>query len=64
MLALYRLGCRADALALYRDGHQLMVAELGLEPGPQLRGLQQRILGDDPVLLRARNGSYTAVSGR
>jgi DNA-binding SARP family transcriptional activator len=37
MLALYRLGCRADALAVYRDGHRLMVAELGLEPGPPLR---------------------------
>ncbi|MGH3167502.1 MAG: AfsR/SARP family transcriptional regulator [Trebonia sp.] len=64
MLALYRLGCRADALTLYRDGHRLMVAELGLEPGPQLRGLQQRILADDPVLLRIRNGSYTVVGGR
>src|SRR5262249_21149946 len=64
MLALYRLGCRADALALYRDGHQLMVAELGLEPGPQLRRLQQRILADDPGLLRAANGSFVAVGGR
>ncbi len=51
MLALYRLGCRADALAVYRQGHQLMVAELGLEPGPPLRSLQQRILADDPLLL-------------
>jgi DNA-binding SARP family transcriptional activator len=51
MLALYRLGCRADALALYRDGHQLMVSELGLEPGPQLRTLHQRILADEPALL-------------
>jgi DNA-binding SARP family transcriptional activator len=50
MIALYRLGCRADALALYREGHQVMVAELGLEPGPQLRRLQQRVLADDPVL--------------
>ena len=50
MLALYRLGCRADALRLYRDGYRLMSAELGLEPGPQLRRLQQRILADDPSL--------------
>ncbi|MBV9856463.1 MAG: AfsR/SARP family transcriptional regulator [Streptosporangiaceae bacterium] len=53
MIALYRLGCRADALTLYRDGHQAMVAELGLEPGPQLRDLQWRILVDDPALLSA-----------
>jgi DNA-binding SARP family transcriptional activator len=51
MLALYRLGCRADALAVYRDGHQLMVTELGLEPGPPLRALHQHILADDPRLL-------------
>jgi DNA-binding SARP family transcriptional activator len=50
MVARYRLGCRADALSLYREGHQVMVAELGLEPGPQLRNLQQRILADDPSL--------------
>jgi DNA-binding SARP family transcriptional activator len=63
MLALYRLGCRADALALYRDGHQLMVAELGLEPGPQLRGLHQRILADDPVLLSSGRQAAWAGSG-
>jgi DNA-binding SARP family transcriptional activator len=65
ILALYRLGCRADALALYRDGHQLMVAELGLEPGPPLRALHQRILADDPLLLarpaRSLNGTAAAA---
>jgi DNA-binding SARP family transcriptional activator len=50
MLALYRLGCRADALRLYRDGYKLMAEELGLEPGPQLRHLHQRILKGDPAL--------------
>jgi DNA-binding SARP family transcriptional activator len=66
MLALYRLGCRADALAVYRDGHQLMVAELGLEPGPPLRALHQYILADDPRLLaqsgRPRNGTAATVA--
>jgi DNA-binding SARP family transcriptional activator len=57
MIALYRLGCRADALALYREGHQLMVAELGLEPGPQLRVLHQHMLADDPALLAAADGA-------
>jgi DNA-binding SARP family transcriptional activator/signal peptidase I len=51
MLALYRVGCRAAALALYREGHEVMVGELGLEPGPQLRELHQYILADDPALL-------------
>jgi len=51
MLALYRLGCRADALSIYRTGHRIMIAEVGLEPGPQLRSLHQRLLADDPALM-------------
>jgi DNA-binding SARP family transcriptional activator len=50
MIALYRLGCRAEALAVYQRGRGVLVAELGLEPGPQLRRLHQRILADDPAL--------------
>lgn len=50
MLAWYRMGCRADALNAYRDGRRMIVAELGLEPGPQLRHLHQRILSDDRSL--------------
>jgi DNA-binding SARP family transcriptional activator len=56
MLALYRLGCRADALAVYRDGYQLMVVELGLEPGPPLRTLHHHVLADDPRLLAHPGG--------
>ena len=48
MLALCRLGCRAEALTLYRDGRQAIVDELGLEPGPELRNLHQRILAEQP----------------
>src|SRR5262249_53484971 len=36
MLALYRCGRQADALAAYRDGRDVLVAELGVEPGPAL----------------------------
>jgi DNA-binding SARP family transcriptional activator len=46
MLALYRLGCRADAIAVYRRGHQMMTAGLGLEPGSWLRGIYENILAD------------------
>lgn len=50
MLALYRRGCRNEALAVYRDGHQAIARELGLLPSPQLRRLQQLVLRDDPAL--------------
>jgi DNA-binding SARP family transcriptional activator len=44
MLALYRCERQAAALEIYRDGRNRMVEELGLEPGPALRGLQEKIL--------------------
>lgn len=50
MVALYQLGCRADALALYREGYEQMRSELGIGPGPQLHNLHQRILSDDRSL--------------
>ncbi|MET8010255.1 BTAD domain-containing putative transcriptional regulator [Streptomyces sp. NPDC005271] len=53
MLALYRSGRQADALAAYRDLHRLLGEELGVEPTPPLRELQQRILSADASLLAA-----------
>jgi DNA-binding SARP family transcriptional activator len=50
MLALYRAGRRAEALAEYRDARRALVRELGLEPGPRLRQLHQQILSADPGL--------------
>ena len=50
MLARYRSGRQADALALYQDGRRLLASELGLEPGPELQRLQRAILDHDPVL--------------
>ena len=44
MLALYRAGRQSDALEVYRQTHTLLRDELGLEPGPQLRALQELIL--------------------
>ena len=49
MLALYRAGRQADALRAYRDAREAL-AELGLDPGVQLRTLEQAILNQDPVL--------------
>jgi len=53
MLALCRDGRRAEALAAYRHARDVMVTELGVEPGPGLRELQQRILSADPALAAA-----------
>ena len=50
MLALYRDGRQSEALSVYRDARNLLAEELGVEPGPALRDLHQRILIADPTL--------------
>ena len=50
MLALYRSGRQADALAAYRDAREALDA-IGLEPSPELRALEQRILRQDAELV-------------
>jgi DNA-binding SARP family transcriptional activator/tetratricopeptide (TPR) repeat protein len=56
MLALYRSGRQAEALAVYRAGRRLLIDGHGLEPGSRLRELEQAILRDDPALAQASPG--------
>jgi DNA-binding SARP family transcriptional activator len=51
MLALYRSGRQAQALEVYRDGRELLVEELGLEPSPLLRGVHASILRQEKFAL-------------
>ena len=66
MLALYRSGRQADALEAYHDARRALVDELGIEPGRELRELQQAILRQDPSLdlARRREAPRRAARGR
>ncbi|MFD4412307.1 BTAD domain-containing putative transcriptional regulator [Streptomyces sp. NPDC058476] len=50
MLALYRSGRQAEALAVYADTRRLLADELGVDPRAGLKELQHRILQADPGL--------------
>ncbi|WP_255954680.1 AfsR/SARP family transcriptional regulator [Streptomyces odontomachi] len=52
MLALYRSGRQGEALAVYADLRRLLAEELGVDPGPHMAFLQERILAADPSLTR------------
>jgi DNA-binding SARP family transcriptional activator len=62
MIALYRCGRQAEAIAVYQQARRLLVGELGCEPGPELRRVHQQILNDDPAL--AAPPPTTAAAGQ
>jgi DNA-binding SARP family transcriptional activator/tetratricopeptide (TPR) repeat protein len=51
MLALYHRGQQAQALEVYRDAVSVLSTELGIDPGPGLQAVHERILRSDPDLL-------------
>ena len=61
MVALYRSGRQAEALEAYREA-RASLAELGLEPGGELRRLERQILGQDPGL-ELRRDRLVAAEG-
>ncbi len=50
MIALYRDSQQAQALVAYQQCRRVLIAELGTEPGPELRQLERQILAADPAL--------------
>jgi DNA-binding SARP family transcriptional activator/tetratricopeptide (TPR) repeat protein len=66
MLALYRSGQQASALEAYRQVRRHLVEQIGIEPGPGLRDLNQRILRSDRALLLTphRAGTVPASAGK
>src|SRR3954453_10975775 len=50
MLALYRCGRQAEGLAAFREARRMLVEEVGVEPGADLRALHDAILRQDAAL--------------
>ncbi len=64
MLALYRCGRQRDALQAYRRARDLLVDELGIEPGPELQQMERAVLDQDPALDADRKHSQATTAGR
>ena len=62
MLALYRSGRQADALAAFRAARAALVEELGLEPSAELQALERAILQQDPGLTAPPDGAPSAAA--
>jgi DNA-binding SARP family transcriptional activator/Tfp pilus assembly protein PilF len=55
MLALYRCGRQAEALSAYQHARQVLIDQLGTEPGSELQELHQQVLSADPALTILRS---------
>ncbi|MCN9242403.1 NB-ARC domain-containing protein [Streptomyces sp. RY43-2] len=65
MVALYRCGRQSDALQVYHQARRSLIDELGVEPGPVLSRLLERVLASDPSLAWHREPAHrlTPVGG-
>lgn len=63
MIALYRCGARAEALAAYSKLRLTLVSAYGIEPGPELADLHKKVLADDPSLRLAARAAATTGTG-
>ena len=63
MTALYRCGRRGEALAVYDTTRRVLAGQLGLDPGPELAGLQAQVLADDAALAGPAGGALGVVTG-
>jgi serine/threonine-protein kinase PknK len=64
MLALYRSGRQADALATSASVRRRLADELGVNPGPALRDLETAILGHDLPYAATRTSSTRTVTSK
>jgi len=64
MLALYRSGRQAEALASYREARRAFADRLGLEPSRELQALEQSILEQDPALDAPVGARRPVAAGR
>jgi peptide/nickel transport system substrate-binding protein len=64
LIALYRCGRQAEALEAYRTTRRRLVDELGVEPAPELKDLERRILEHDLSLGPPRREGRPVVGAR
>jgi YVTN family beta-propeller protein len=64
MVALYRSGRQADALAAYRSARTAFVDELGIEPGEELKRIERAVLDHDPELAAPASPAAAVGPGR
>jgi DNA-binding SARP family transcriptional activator len=60
MVALYRDGRQVEALRVYQQLREYLIDELGIEPGPEIKAIEQAILIQDPALLVSPRPSAAA----